>query len=64
MNKETYLILNLLVSSAICLAMYLITAILFSYEGLLLHKEPVGVIALMAYFIFPFITISLRKIKE
>jgi len=61
--KSEYIILNLLVSSGICLVMYLVTAILFSYDGLYLHHEPVGILALLAYFLVPFISIQALDFK-
>lgn len=52
-------------SSVICLIMYLITAIVMAYiDNINLHEEGVGVLAIMGYFIIPFITLYSLDIKE
>lgn len=51
------------ISSIICLVMYLITAILFSYQNVNLHSEPVGLLAIILYFFIPLITIYSLKIE-
>lgn len=59
------LITNVFISSSICLVMYLTTAIIIGYvDNININKEGVGVLALMLYFIVPFISIQLIFIEE
>lgn len=52
-------------SSIICFIMYLVTAIVMTYtDNINLHEEGVGVLAIMGYFIIPFITLYSLDIKE
>lgn len=52
-------------SSIICLIMYLVTAIVMTYtDNINLHEEGAGVLAMMGYFIIPFITLYSLDIKE
>ena len=54
------LILNIFISSGICLFLYLITAIVIGYtDGININEDGIGILALMLYFIVPFISIHL-----
>ena len=62
LNQRTIenLILTTFLSSLICLAMYLTTAILLWYvDGINLHTEPIGYLVIMLYFVVPFCTIQI-----
>ena len=55
-----HIFLNMFFSGLICLVMYLFTAVVVFYsDGLLLHQELFGVVALLLYYIVPFVTIYL-----
>lgn len=65
MNKLEYTFLNIMASSAIAIMFYVFTAIILWYvDGLVLNNEPAGVMALMLYFIVPFVTIQALKLEE
>lgn len=54
-----YLILNIFASSLICFVLYLTTAVVIVLvDGLNLNEMPIGVLALILYFLTPFITIQ------
>ena len=52
-------------SGLICLVMYLSTAIIIYYlDGINIHEEPVGALAILLYFIVPFIMIIALKVDK
>ena len=58
------LVINIFTSSIICFVMYLITAIILAYtDNIILHQEGFGILALIGYFIIPFITIHLLWVE-
>ena len=63
MDKATRLVIYIFLSSCICLVMYLITAILFWYQGVNLHQEPAGVLAIIGYFVVPFLAFIVLEIE-
>ena len=63
MDKATRLVIYIFLSSCICFVLYLATAILFWYQGINLHQEPAGVLALMGYFLVPFFSFVILEIE-
>ena len=63
MDKATRLVIYIFLSSCICLVMYLITAILFWYQGVNLHQEPTGMLTIIGYFVVPFLAFIVLEIE-
>lgn len=51
------LIAYIVASFIICFVMYIVTAIFFAYQGINLHEEAAGILALIMYFFIPLISL-------
>lgn len=59
-----YIILNMFASVILCFVMYLTTAVVIVVvDGLNINEMPIGILALILYFLIPFITIQILDFK-
>jgi len=57
------LVMYIFLSGCISLTLYLITAMLFWYQGINLQQETAGVVAIISYFIVPLIAFLVLEIE-
>lgn len=63
MDKSSRFVIYIFLSSCICLVMYVITAVIFIYQGVNLHEEAAGVLAMLLYFLVPFLSFIVLEIE-